>query len=393
METLLRDLKQALRALRKGSTSFTVTAVIALAVGIGANTAIFSLVNTVLLREPPFPKSDRIVLFETKSREGNFPGASPAKFAHWSQQPSFEDVSAFGGGVVNWTGGPFPVQLRSERVSSAYFRLFGVPVIRGRAFNAQEDTPGAAPVVLISEGLWKSRFGSDPNIIGRTMVLGGEPHVITGIVGSQFDFQDFRPAPEVWVPFQLDPNSRDQGHYFQAAGRLKDGVTLTQAKAQLDASRTAYLQKFPDGLDKDASFDAGTLRELLVRDAQKSIWVNLSRRHKNSVDLGELNSSARARRLTAIRASNDRRNQATEDLPLSRRAYSGRHPSREGAVEQGSTGKNTPVWSLFRPAGIVEAAGTGLVLRGSRRHNALTDVPWSRGGLAALNRLCAPGAN
>ena len=274
METLLRDLRQALRAMRQGGGSFTLTAIIALAVGIGANTAIFSLVNTVLLREPPFPKSDRIVIFETKSREGSFQGASPTKFAHWAQQTStFEDVAAFRGGVVNWTGGAFPQQLRSEAVSSAYFRLFGVPVIKGRPFNAQEDTPGASPVVLIGEGLWKSRFGSDPNIIGRTMVLGGEPHVIIGVVGGRFDFQDFGPAPELWTPFQLDPNSRDQGHYFQAAGRLKNGVTLPQAKAELDASRSAYIQKFPQSLDRGQTFDAGTLRELLVQDAQKSIWV------------------------------------------------------------------------------------------------------------------------
>ncbi|HEX4809213.1 MAG TPA: ABC transporter permease [Bryobacteraceae bacterium] len=274
METLLRDLRQAIRAMRQGGGSFTLTAVIALAVGIGANTAIFSLVNTVLLREPPFPKSDRIVIFETKGPQGSFQGASPAKFAHWAQQTeAFEDVSAFGGGVVNWTGGAFPQQLRSERVSSAYFRLFGVPVIKGRAFNAQEDMAGAAPVVLIGEGLWKSRFGSDPNIVGRTMVLGGEPHVITGVVGRRFDFQDFGPAPDLWIPFQLDPNSRDQGHYFQAAGRLKDGVSLIQAKARLDASASAYRQKFPDGLDHNQSFDAGTLRELLVQGAEKSIWV------------------------------------------------------------------------------------------------------------------------
>ena len=274
METLLRDVRQAIRALRQGGGSFTLTAIIALAVGIGANTAIFSLVNTVLLREPPFPKSDRIVLFETKSRQGSFPGASPAKFAHWSQQTaSFEDVSAFGNGVVNWTGGQFPQQLPSERVSSGYFHLFGVPVIKGRPFTAKEDKEGATPVVLIGEGLWKTRFASDPNIIGKTMILGGERRIIIGVVGANFDFQDFGPAPEVFIPFQLDPNSVDQGHYFQAAGRLKDGVTLAQAKAQLDASRSAYLQKFPTGLDKGETFDAGTLRELLVRDATKSIWV------------------------------------------------------------------------------------------------------------------------
>ena len=113
METLIGDLRQALRTFGQGGSSFIVTAVVALGLGIGANTAIFSLVNTVLLREPPFPKADRIVLLQTKTPQGSFGGASPAKFAHWAQQTdTLEDVSAFGNGVVNWTGGAFPQQLR-----------------------------------------------------------------------------------------------------------------------------------------------------------------------------------------------------------------------------------------------------------------------------------------
>ncbi|MBV9404211.1 MAG: ABC transporter permease [Acidobacteriaceae bacterium] len=273
METLFRDLRHALRMLRQ-SASFTIAAVIALALGIGANTAIFSLVNTVLLKEPPFPQADRIIIFETKTRQGAFPGASPAKFAHWAQQTAIaEDVSAFGTGVVNWTGGRFPQQLRSQRVSSAFFRLFGVPVIRGRAFSAQEDLPNASPVVLIGEGLWKRQFGSDPHIIGKTMALGSEPHVITGIVSSRFDSPDFGPEPQVWLPFQLDPNTHDQGHYFQAAGRLKAGITLAQAKAQLDASTAVYRHKFPQALERGESFDLTTLKDWLVKDAQKSLWV------------------------------------------------------------------------------------------------------------------------
>lgn len=132
---------------------------------------------------------------------------------------------------------------------------------------------GAAPVIVISEGLWRGHFGGDPKIIGRTMALGGEPHVITGVVSTKFDFQDFGPAPQVWVPFQLDPNSQDQGHYFMAAGRLKDGVTLQQAKARLDASAAAYRHKFPNMLGPGQSFDAATLKDSLVRDARKSIWV------------------------------------------------------------------------------------------------------------------------
>ncbi len=274
METLLRDLRHALRTFRTGGLSFVITAVIALGLGIGANTAIFTLVNTVLLKEPAFPNPDRIVILQTKTPEGSFGAGSPAKFAHWAHQTeAITDVAAFNGAVVNWTGGQFPQQLRSERVSSAYFRLFGVPVILGRPFNAQEDSPGAAPVVVIGEGLWKKQFSRDQNVVGKTMVLGGEPYVITGVVGRRFDFADFGPAPEIWVPFQLDPNSNNQGHYFQVAGRLKDGLTLAQANARLDASSAAYRTKFPGVLDRGVTFDSASLKESLVRDASKSIWV------------------------------------------------------------------------------------------------------------------------
>lgn len=273
MDTLIQDFRHALRLFLQGG-SFTLTAVIALALGIGANTAIFSLVNTVLLKEPPFPSANRIVILQTKTPQRSFAGGSPAKFAHWSQQTQvLEDVAAFAGGVVNWTGGHFPQQLRSERVSSAYFRLFGVPMVLGRPFNAREDTPGAAPVVVISEGVWKSKFASGPKILGKTMTLGSQPYTITGVVSSHFDFQDFGDAPEVWVPFQLDPNSNDQGHFFQAAGRLKSGVTFQQGNAQLDASATAFRHKFPDGLDKGESFSAETLKSALVQGSERSIWV------------------------------------------------------------------------------------------------------------------------
>lgn len=274
METALQDLRHALRMFRQGGVSFTLTAVLALALGIGANAAIFSLVNTVLLKPPPFPHSDRIVILETKNPHGSFQGGSPAKFAHWSQQTEvLEDVAAFAGGVMNWTGGHFARQLRSERVSSAYFRLFGVPMVLGRPFNAQEDMPQAAPVVVIGEGIWKSLFASDPNVLGKTMMLGSQPYVVTGVVARAFDFQDFGDPPEVWVPFQLDPNSNDQGHFFQVAGRLKDGVTLQQAMARLDASAVAYKQKWPNALDKTESFTAESLKDALVRDSEKSIWV------------------------------------------------------------------------------------------------------------------------
>lgn len=273
MDSLVRELRQATRHLRQGGWSFLLTAITALALGIGANTAIFSLVNAVLLKEPPFPESGRIIILQTKSREGASDGASPAKFAHWAKQGYVEDVSAFGGGIVNWTGGELPRQLRSAHVSSGYFRLFGVPFLFGRGFTAAEDAPKASPVAAISESLWRGRFGGDPKVVGRILLLGGVPHVITGVVSDRFDFRDFGPAPEVWTPFQLDPNSRDQGHYFQAAGRLGNGLTLERARLQLDASATAYRAQYPNALENGESFTAATLKESLVQGASKSIWI------------------------------------------------------------------------------------------------------------------------
>ena len=153
--------------------------------------------------------------------------------------------AAFRTGVVNLTGGAFPEQLQSGQVSADYFRLFGAPVIRGRTFTAEEDFPNGPLVALIGEGLWKRRFGSDPNVIGKTISLSGESYVIIGIVGSNFDTSQFGTAPEVWIPFQLDPKTTDQGHYFIAAGRLKPGVTLAQAQAKLKLSAQDYSTQVP----------------------------------------------------------------------------------------------------------------------------------------------------
>src|SRR5262245_20899591 len=141
METFLQDLKYSLR-LFKQSAGFTAAAVAALALGIGTNTAIFSVVNSVLLKPAPFPDPDRLVLFMNTSPRGSGPGASPAKFMHWRQQDTVvQDVSAFRTGVVNLTGGEKPEQLRSAQVSVDYFRLFGAQVFKGRAFTPEEDRP------------------------------------------------------------------------------------------------------------------------------------------------------------------------------------------------------------------------------------------------------------
>jgi putative ABC transport system permease protein len=273
MDSFLRDVRHSLRLFWQ-NRGFTATAVAALAIGIGLNTAIFSIVSTVLLKPPPFPKADRIVLLMNTSPQGSGPNASPAKFAHWRQQTSvLEDVAAFRGGVVNWTSGDLPVQLRSGQVSAAFFRLFGAPVVAGRTFSAEEDSPNAGHVAIISEGLWTRRFNHDPNIAGKRIELGGQPHTVIGVIGKMFDFREFGPDPEVWTPFQLDPNTHDQGHYFTVAGRLKPGVTLEQAKARLALSAGEFRHKFPDALQPKDGFSVESLREALVGNARSTLIV------------------------------------------------------------------------------------------------------------------------
>jgi putative ABC transport system permease protein len=249
-------------------------AVAALALGIGANTAIFSVVNAVLLKPVPFPDPDRFVMFMNTGPQGSNPAASPAKFAHYRLQTEvMKDVSAFRMGVVNYTGAGFPEQLRSGQVSADYFRLAGIPLSRGRTFSVEEDRPGGDHVVVLSQGLWKRRFGSDPSVIGRTMSLGGDPYVIIGILNESPNVRVLEPNPEVWIPFQLDPNSSDQGHFFQALGRLKPGVSLAQAKARLQLSADEYRRKFPSALQPNFAFGVDPFQEVLVRNVRPTLLV------------------------------------------------------------------------------------------------------------------------
>jgi putative ABC transport system permease protein len=273
IEAFLKDLRHSVRMFVQ-SPGFTIAAVAALALGIGANTAIFSVVNAVLLRPVAFPDADRIVMFLNTSPQGSGPAASPAKLQHYREQTSVvQDVAAFRTGVVNYTGGTFPEQLRSGQVTADFFRLFGAPIVQGRTFTTDEDRPNANRVAVISHQLWARRFSSDPAIIGRSISLSGDSYTIIGVLGASFDVQEFGPAPEVWLPFQLDPNSRDQGHYFRAAGRLKPGVALEQAKTRLQASADEFRRKYPNALRPNQAFSVQPLREAMVSNVRSSLLV------------------------------------------------------------------------------------------------------------------------
>jgi predicted permease len=273
MQTFVQDLKYALRLFRE-SPGFTATAVAALTLGIGVNVAIFSVVNAVLLKPIPFPEPDRLV-FLTNSRDGNPTGtaASPAKFMHYRAQTDvLEDVAAFNTTTFNHTDGDVPVQVEANRVSEAYFRLFRAPFISGRGFTPDEDLPGGPKVTVISYNFWMQRLGGDPDIVGNTISLSDDAYTVVGVVSREYDIREFA-NPELWVPFQFDPNTTDQGHYFQAAARLKPGVTLEQAKARLEASAAQYRERFPIALQEGQGFSALTMQDSVVRGARSMLWV------------------------------------------------------------------------------------------------------------------------
>jgi len=268
---LLAEIRHAVRMFWK-SPAFTLAVLAALALGIGADTAIFSVVNAVLLKPLTYPEPDRIVQFLNTSRDGGeFPGASATKFHVWQSQTSVvQDVAAydFSGKGLNLTG-TVPEQIHGVHVTEAYFRLFGTRMLLGRTFTPQEDMPHGGNLVVLSYGFWRRKFGGDPNIVGRSLSLSGVPYTILGVTNEDFQTD---PAADVWLPFQFPPNSTDQAHYFTSAGRLKPGVSIDQAKAQMKLAYAEFRRRYPEA-DPNSSFSVKSLKDAIVGDIRKSLLV------------------------------------------------------------------------------------------------------------------------
>jgi putative ABC transport system permease protein len=267
------DFKYSLRMLIS-NPAFTVTAIAALAMGIGANTAIFTVVNAVLLKPLTYPDAGRIVRFMNTSPQGSGTSSSPVNFNLWKAQTSvFQDVAAydFGGPGFNLTGA-IPEQAHGIHVSEAYFRLFGAPVLLGRTFTPQEDSPDGGNVVVIGYGFWQRRFGGNPKIVGSAISLNNESYTVVGVLGKSFHTD----APtDLWVPFQIDPNSTNRGHYFFVSGRLKPGVTLAQANAELKLAADQYRRLHPEYMGPKAGFGVQPLRDSIVSGVRTSLLVLL----------------------------------------------------------------------------------------------------------------------
>jgi predicted permease len=254
MHTFLQDVRYALRLLRK-TPGFTLVAVLTLALGIGATTAIFTVVNAVLLRSLPYKQSDKLVKvwgkFEKMGLARNWI-SEPEWWDLLAQSKSFSELAAYsGGGGANMVlHGAQPVRVRQAATTSSFFPILGVQAAAGRIFTAEDDEPGKNRVVLLDYGLWKNSFGSDKGVVGTTIQLDQNNYIIVGVLPQGFNFEG---ATDVWVPLGLDkarPQNRGS-HYLEVIGRLKPGIGLNQAATDInqlaaDLGR-AYPNNYPSG--------------------------------------------------------------------------------------------------------------------------------------------------
>ena len=244
------DLRYGLRMLTK-NPAFTAIAVLALALGIGANTAIFSVVNAILLRPLPFKNPDELVMVWENATHQGFPKntPSPANFLDWREQNTvFTGISAMATRSFNLTGVGEPERLDGRRVSANIFDLLGVRPILGRTFVAEEDQPGMR-VALLNEMLWKRRFGSDPSVIGRALMLNGESYTVIGVLPRNVRLPGFGNwHDQIWVPLAFPPEEATArgSHFLQAIARMKPGVTLEKAQAEMETIAARLAQQYPE---------------------------------------------------------------------------------------------------------------------------------------------------
>ena len=284
LETVWQDLRVGVRLLRK-EPGFATVAVLTLALGIGANTAVFSVVNAVLLKPVSAPEPDRVVVFMDTNPTGSTSLASEIKFNVWIEQTGIlQDVSAYRPGSLNLTGVDQPQKAYAIFVTENYFHLFGIRLAEGRSFASDEEQPNGASVVVLSDAFWKRAFGGDPHIVSKTISLNGSDYQVIGILARDTRTESLGPTngpslpesvPDVWLPFPIASNSSNQNHYFQAVGRLKPGVTLDSANAQLLLATQEFRRKFPTGLSTSRGdvFSVEPLRDLLVKRVRFSLLV------------------------------------------------------------------------------------------------------------------------
>ena len=278
METLIKDIRYGVRGLLK-RPGFTAIALITLALGIGANTAIFSVVNAVLLRPLPFRDPDQLVIVWEDATFAGFPRntPAPANYVDWkTQNQSFVDMAASHETSFNLTGDGEPERVSAYSVSSNFFPLFGVQPLLGRSFSDGEDRPGTNKVAILSYSLWQSRYGGDRQILNRDIQLNGEKHTVVGVMPASFQF--FESDVRLWVPLALDQEdwANRGGHFLKVVARMKPGVPIAQVQADMNGIMRRIAADHP-GETMEGKLGAVVLpmREQMVGESRGSLIVLL----------------------------------------------------------------------------------------------------------------------
>ena len=243
MSALQHDVRYALRALRL-SPGFAAVAIVTIALAVGSNTAIFSFVNGFVLHPLPYPDADRIVRVLERRPDGGLNSVSTLNYLDWAEQSTvFEFMSPRTGWQATWTGGDEPLQLQGGRGAIDFFKIYGTSAAHGRLFAPGEDELGKDKVVVLTHAFWENRFGADPNAVGRSIVLNGEPHEIVGVLeAGTFD----RDAAQIWKPLAFEPSNMTRDfHWFGVFAKLKPGVTLEQARAEMKVIGDRISAEYP----------------------------------------------------------------------------------------------------------------------------------------------------
>lgn len=274
MENVWKDIRFGLRTLVRNPAT-TLLAMLTLALGIGANSAIFSVVNRVLLDPLPYPRPDELVMLMESAPKLGFPrfSVSPPNFDDFRRQnKSFEHLSAYGRERFNLTGREQPEVILGAQVSPDFFQMLEVDPAPGRGFREEEGRPGQARAVILAHGLWQRLFGADPKIVGRPITLNGESYTVVGVAPRGFELPR---RTELWVPLALDLANENRGaHYLGAIGRLKQGVSLEMAETEMIGIAARLEKQYPDS-NTAWTVDLIPLQEIAVEDIRPILMILL----------------------------------------------------------------------------------------------------------------------